>query len=101
MPRVDGQGRILSTEILECRPAVRNLVRKNDLQQIYSVIQTNSQAGMMTMNAALLQLFQDGLISLEQALLFTTRQAELEQLVARLPRHDAKSKRSGQLAETR
>lgn len=83
VPKVDGQGRLLACEVLEVNPAVRNLIRKNDLQQIYSVIQTSAGEGMVTMNACLLRLFQEGKISLEQAMLFTTRQKELEQLVAR------------------
>jgi len=83
VPKVDGQGRLLSTEILEANPAVRNLIRKNELQQLYSSIQTGSSEGMITMNASLVRLFKEGKISLEQAMLFTTRQKELEQLVAR------------------
>ena len=83
VPRVDGEGRVLATEVLEANAAVRNLIRKNELQQLYSVIQTSTGEGMNTMNACLLRLFQEGKISLEQALLFTTHQKELEQLVAR------------------
>jgi len=83
VPKVDGDGRLLATEILEANPAVRNLIRKNDLQQLYSIIQTSTAEGMMTINASLLKLFKEGKISLEQAMLFTTRQKELEQLIAR------------------
>lgn len=83
VPKLDGTGRLLAVEVLEANAAVRNLIRKNDLQQLYSVIQTGTDEGMTTMNASLLRLFQRGLISLEQAMLFTTRQQELEQLVAR------------------
>ena len=83
VPTVNGRGRVLATEILEANPAVRNLIRKNELSQIYSIIQTSSGEGMFTMNSALLRLFRDGKISLEQAMLFTTRQKELEQLASR------------------
>ena len=83
VPRIDSEGRILSTEVMEANSAVRNLIRKNELQQIYSIIQTSSHEGMTTMNEALLRLFHEGKISLEQAKLFTTRQQEFEQLVAR------------------
>ena len=83
VPKVDVSGRILATEVLEANAAVRNLIRKNDLQQIYSIIQTSSHEGMFTMNESLLKLFKGGKISLEQAMLFTTRQKELEQLVER------------------
>ncbi len=83
VPRLDGDGRLLATEVLEANPAVRSLIRRGDLQQIYSIIQTGSAEGMSTMNASLLRLFKEGKISVEQAMLFTTRQKELEQLVAR------------------
>ena len=83
VPKSDETGRVLATEVLEATPAVRNLIRKNDLQQLYSIIQTSTAEGMCTMNNSLLKLFKAGKISLEQAMLFTTRQKELEQLVAR------------------
>jgi len=83
VPQLDGKGRVLAVEALEVTPAVRNLIRKNDLQQLYSVIQTGWTEGMVTMNDSLLKFFRAGKISLEQAMLFTTRQKELEQLVER------------------
>ena len=83
VPKADETGRVLATEVLEATTAVRNLIRKNDLQQLYSIIQTSTAEGMCTMNNSLLKLFKAGKISLEQAMLFTTRQKELEQLVAR------------------
>jgi len=83
VPTLDGEGRVLATEVLEVTPAVRNLIRKGELQQIYSVLQTSMNEGMATMNASLLDLFQRNKISLEQAKLFTTRQKEFEQLTQR------------------
>jgi twitching motility protein PilT len=83
IPKIDGKGRVLGVEVLEATPAVRNLIRRNDLQQIYSVIQTSTKEGMMTMNGSLLKLFKEGKISVEQAMLFTTHQKELEQMLAR------------------
>jgi twitching motility protein PilT len=83
VPRLDTYGRILATEVLEATPSVRNLIRKNELQQIYSVLQTSSQEEMITMNGTLSRLFQEGKISLEQAMLFTTRHAELEKMLMR------------------
>lgn len=83
VPKLDGEGRFLAYEVLAVNPAVRNLIRKNDLQQIYSVIQTGAHEGMVTMNGTLLRLYHEGKISKEQAMLFTTHQQELEQLIAR------------------
>ncbi|HEX9785306.1 MAG TPA: PilT/PilU family type 4a pilus ATPase [Opitutaceae bacterium] len=83
VPTIQGDDRVLATEVLEATPAIANLIRKNEIQQIYSVIQTSTQDGMQTMNSNLLKLFQEGKVSLEQARLFTTRQKEFDQLVAR------------------
>ena len=103
VPRVDGKGRILATEVLEANAAVRNLIRKNEVQQIYSVLQTSAGEGMTTINASLLRLFQEGQISLEQAMLFTTRQKELEQLIARESRVplSTRTERAGALTAAR
>ena len=83
VPKLDGKARVLATEVLGVNAAVRNLIRKNEVQQIYSVLQTSASERMTTMNGSLLQLFRAGKISLEQAMLFTTRQKELEQLISR------------------
>ena len=83
VPQVDGFGRVLAVEVLQANSAVRNLIRKNELAQVYSVIQTSTNEGMMTMNHSLIKLFRAGKISLEQAALFTTRQKEFEELAVR------------------
>ena len=45
-------GRIAVHEIMICNPAVRNLIRENNVEQIYTVIQTNRALGMITMDQA-------------------------------------------------
>jgi twitching motility protein PilT len=86
IPAVDGKSRVLACEVLHCNAAVRNLIRKSELQQLYSVLQTSSDENMQTMNASLLKLFDAGAISLESALSFTTRPKELQELVERRSR---------------
>lgn len=86
VPCLDGSSRSLAVEVLQSNSAVRNLIRKNELAQVYSILQTGSGDGMMTMNDSLLKLFQQGRISMEQAMLFTTRQKELTELFARKAR---------------
>jgi twitching motility protein PilT len=81
VPRVDGKGRVLVTEVLRVNSGIRNLIRKNELQQIYSVIQTSSSEQMTTMNMSLTNLYKEGKISKEQAMLFTTRHKELETMM--------------------
>ena len=63
----DGRSRIVACELLIPTPAVRNLVREGKTHQIYSVMQTGTQHGMVTMDAALADLVRRGQISRELA----------------------------------
>lgn len=67
VPRADGTGRVVATEVLVVTPAIRNLIRENKIHQIYSSIQIGGSSGMMTMEKSLKGLYQRGLISLEEA----------------------------------
>ncbi len=67
LPKADGSGRVVAAEVLVATPAIRNLIRENKSHQIYSALQTGSAHGMVTMERALKQLYQQGLISLEEA----------------------------------
>jgi twitching motility protein PilT len=60
-------GRIASHEIMVGTPAIRNLIRENKVAQMYSSIQTGAAHGMKTMDQALLELVNKGLISKEAA----------------------------------
>ena len=66
LPKIIG-GRIVAQEILLCNAAVRNLIRKNKLAQIYSQIQTGAKEGMRTMKAHVEELQQKKIISQETA----------------------------------
>ena len=63
--------------------AVRNLIRQGKVEQIYSVMQTNTSRGMQTMEQALADLVLRGVVSREVAL---TRSSKAEQLDALLTR---------------
>ena len=68
LPRANGEGRILATEVLIATPAIRALIREHRTDQIQSLIQTGSQYGMQTMDKSLKELYQQGLITYETAL---------------------------------
>jgi twitching motility protein PilT len=69
IPRADGAGRVLATEVMLATPAVRNLIREDKIHQIYSQMQVGqTKYGMQTMNQSLFALFSRGLITLEDAL---------------------------------
>jgi twitching motility protein PilT len=69
IPRLGGQGRALAAEVMIPNPAIRNLIREDKLQQIYSLMQVGqTKFGMQTMNQALLSLVDRHVISLENAM---------------------------------
>lgn len=84
LPRADGQGRVVSLEIMIPNPAIRNLIRDDKVHQIYSTMQTGQEKlGMQTMNQSLATLFRKRLITLETALGASSLKDELEQMIAR------------------
>jgi len=66
LPRVGG-GRVGAFEVLVGTNAVRNLIRENQIPQIFSMIQTGSRYGMITMQEAVNNLLMEGTISQETA----------------------------------
>ncbi len=67
MARADGSGRIGAYEILVGTNAVRNLIRENQVPQIYSMIQTGSRYGMVTMEDYVKSLLDQGVVDKEEA----------------------------------
>lgn len=63
----EGGGRVAAHEIMVGTNAVRNLIRENQLSQIYSMIQTGSRYGMQTMEDSVNDLLASGAISPESA----------------------------------
>lgn len=67
--RANGVGRCLASEVLVPTPAIRNLIREDKIHQIYSQMQVGqTKYGMQTMNQSLLWLYQNGEVTLEDAL---------------------------------
>lgn len=62
-----GGGRVAAHEIMVGTSAVRNLIREAKIPQIYSMIQVGQRYGMQTMEEALKQLTEQGLIDTEEA----------------------------------
>jgi twitching motility protein PilT len=62
LPKVGG-GRVVAREILINNSAIANLIRRGQMGQIYSAIQTNRKEGMITMNKTIDELLAQGLIS--------------------------------------
>lgn len=65
LPRADKLGRVAAFEVMLANPAIRNLIREGKTHQIQTVIQTNTKLGMQTMDASLMNLYQNQLIDRE------------------------------------
>jgi twitching motility protein PilT len=83
LPTANGQGRVPALEVLLPDDAVRNLIRQGKLEQIYSVMQTNTERGMQTMEQSLADLIQRGVVELEVGLSRSSRPAQLVGLLER------------------
>ncbi len=68
LPRADGKGRILAIEVLLTTPAIRSLIRKGNIEQIYDLLQTGSSQGLISKDASLKALYQRKMITREVAL---------------------------------
>jgi twitching motility protein PilT len=83
LPTADGRGRVAALEILLPDDAVRNLIRQAKVEQIYSVMQTNTSRGMQTLEQALLDLVRLGKITADLALQRSSRPDQLKSLLQR------------------
>lgn len=68
LPRADRSGRIVATEIMVATPAIRNLIREQQIEQMPTLIQTGAQYGMKTMDKSIKELYQNKIISYETAI---------------------------------
>ncbi len=66
IPRKDGTGRVLALEILTNTPAVANVIRENKTYLLPGIIQTGKKQGMCLMDDALIELYENDLISAEE-----------------------------------
>ncbi|MDP6436052.1 MAG: PilT/PilU family type 4a pilus ATPase [Woeseiaceae bacterium] len=69
LPRESGEGRIAATEILMQTPLVSNLIFKGEVAELKEVMKKSNRLGMNTFDQALFDLFEDGSISYEEAIL--------------------------------
>jgi twitching motility protein PilT len=83
LPTSDGVGRVPALEVLLPDDAVRNLIRQGKVEQIYSVMQTNTSRGMQTMEQSLADLVQRNIVKLQDALTRSSRPAQLLGLLER------------------
>lgn len=76
-------GVINAVELLIANPAVRNLIREGKIHQIDMIIDTSLEEGMISLNRSLADLVTRGLISYENAELYSVSPAELRLLLGK------------------
>ncbi len=81
LPRAEGTGRVLATEVLVATPGIRNLIREQEVEQIPTAIQTGMQYGMHTMDMCLKMLYKKGVITYEEAFAQVKNPEEFKQLI--------------------
>jgi twitching motility protein PilT len=83
LPTIGNTGRVAALEILFPDDACRNLIRQGKVEQIYSVMQTNTSRGMQTLEQALAELTMRRVIHKSTAMTATTRPDQLQGLFDR------------------
>ncbi len=82
LPRASGKGRIAAMEILLGTPAVRNLIRESKSHQLTSTIQTSGGIGMQTMDQHLKELYQNGMVTYDDAIAKAMSPEEFKAMVS-------------------
>jgi twitching motility protein PilT len=80
VPRENGLGRIAAVEIMLASNAVRNLIREGKLYQLASVISTQHDIGMVSMDESLVDLYHKQIITFETVLAFCHDHDEVSKL---------------------
>ena len=78
LPTKDKAGRVAALEILINTAAVANLIRQGKLDQLETAMQAGGRTGMRTMDAALMQLVEKGLVAGEEAYLQANNKQKFE-----------------------
>ncbi len=88
MPRADGQGRALAHEMLLATPLIREYIKDEDkTPQIKEALMEDNVQGMHTFDQHLVELYSDGVISLEDAQDFATSPHEFKLLLTQMTGH--------------
>ncbi len=82
LPRKDGKGRIAAFELMINTPSIAALIRDNKTFRIATDLQTGSKFGMVWLEAALVDLFQRGIITIEEVMTKAQDPDGVKQLLA-------------------
>jgi len=82
---IDKKSRVLATETIVANDAVRSLIREEKISQIYNTITTSRHLGMHTLEHSLVDLYQQGLISIDQVYSNANRLENIKILLGSYP----------------
>jgi twitching motility protein PilT len=82
IPTATGRGRVPAIELLLANYAVRNHIRRGNIERLYNEIMAGRSLGMQTMEQALTELVRNGAISAEDALARSSRPDELNRMLS-------------------
>ena len=68
VPRETGIGRVAAMEIMLNTPLIQDLIFKGEVGQIKEIMAKSTRLGMQTFDQALFTLYEDGMISYEEAM---------------------------------
>lgn len=81
LPDIEG-GMIPACEIMHMTSAIRSMIRDNKNHQIDNTIASGGKEGMISMDQAILKLYQDGKITKETALLYADKPDQIKRSLA-------------------
>jgi twitching motility protein PilT len=82
VPRKDGTGRVVATELLIATDAIRNHIRRGSFHQLHGELTLGRRFGMLTMEDSLASLVKKGAISESEAKLRASHPDDLASLLA-------------------
>jgi len=79
VPRKNGGG-VAAVEIMLANPAIKNLIRDGKSYLLHNTIRTHGHTGMQTLDSALVEIFQKGIIDWADVLAYCQDMQEVEKL---------------------
>ncbi|MEN3015491.1 MAG: type IV pilus twitching motility protein PilT [bacterium] len=80
VPTIEG-GLVVAYEVVVANTAVRNLIRKGEHHQLYNVLYTGREAGMISLESRLSELYKKGIITKETAYRYAINREVIARLI--------------------
>ena len=81
LPKASGEGRVPATEILFSTPTIKDFMKKDELEEIYKLVQKGGYDNMLTFNQSLYSLIKKDMVTEEVALAHSDNENELRHYI--------------------